>query len=323
VAMVRQRIAKLDSRLGSQPTTSKPPIDPVAQWFMGKKQGPAPPAGPSRTVPAAANTRRDPRPGSAARQQQGLPQIMASGSTTTTTKRGTGPSSTIPAPRQAPPKRLTTPSGVTRRALRSRHSLSEAVDPLGDAPLGGVSLSASRAPISLASKSPEKSARVVLRISEGAANKWDSVSFRGDINLVACPLMGHRGTSVHEMLSKEIAQVLHMPRSELRLSNFAQQDVFSTKKTSALITVFFDRVMSNGVLAELEKHQSQRPRSGVQLGQVGGMAEVVSIDLAEMEPTPPNTPSSSRQTAQSLGQTFLFGIMNDPVGSKHSTVQAS
>lgn len=170
----------------------------------------------------------------------------------------------------------------------------------------------------------EKTARVVLRIAESVSLLWEGFSFRGDINLVQCfPGGKQRECSVHDSLLLELVKALKIDPKEMRLANCAQQENSALRNSPVLITVFFDRMVGNGVLSVLQQHMGAQTRSGLNLGKPGGIADVVSIDLADVAGTPPHTPPSSKHSAQSLGQGFLFGIIQEEANKDPIVVQAS
>lgn len=128
---------------------------------------------------------------------------------------------------------------------------------------------------------------------------------------------------MHDSLLHELSKALNVDRKEMRLVNCAQQENSSVRDSPVLITVFFDRMMGNGVLSTLQQHIGAQTRSGIDLGTPGGIAEVVSIDLADVPGTPPHTPPSLKHSAQSLGQGFLFGIIQEEEHKQAAVVQAS
>lgn len=170
---------------------------------------------------------------------------------------------------------------------------------------------------------PERSARVALRLPGEVWAAWDVPSFRGEINLLQCFVDGR---SVHEHLRKGIIKALAVNHAEIRLANFAEQELDSDvedvhipstdedERTAILLTVFIGRVLSSGVLAELRRFlhsAASGPSNGLDLGDVGGTAEVVAIDVsASFVPgVGADEALSQHQLARSMGQCFLFGIL--------------
>ena len=96
---------------------------------------------------------------------------------------------------------------------------------------------------------------------------------------------------------------------QVRLANSAIQEGCFFKQSNVVITAFLENIAGNGVLAKLERlNDSKTP---LDLGVVGGNAEIVSIDVGETTSRPNSPTSPDCQTAMSLGQGFLFGIINE------------
>jgi len=159
--------------------------------------------------------------------------------------------------------------------------------------------------------------------------------------LVQCFLEQERDSrtiSVHQELCQGIAAALHIrDPGSVRLANFAQQEgsLHQPTQSTVLVTCFLEKMISNGVLDTLRCHASGQSRTPLHLGCAGGAAQVVSIDLGGTvgeDPAQGADPSlespgggrgsrisPSSQAAQSLGQGFLFGILQEektPLGRK-------
>jgi len=298
VAAVKNRVAALRTKPARSGSATKP--DPLVRYFMGKEQ-----RHPADSVESSAmhNAGIDCSHAATSSESKVVPArstVISSHSRRTV---------------HCPPQGVTAHPPPCSPAQRNS---SKPLSPIRRS----RSLAGSIDPLSPPSAVPEQSARVTIRISASAVAKWDYFDFRGDINLTetACGPRGASGVSkspsVHAKLLKGLANALKISEQGLRLANFAYKEG-TAPRGDVLITVFFDAIVRNGVLTALQQNLSRKPNSSLKLGDVGDCATVVSIDLGAS--TIPPDDASPKNTARSLGQGFLFGIINEE-GANHFVV---
>lgn len=163
----------------------------------------------------------------------------------------------------------------------------------------------------------EQDARVVLKVvPEG--RDWRSccnACLQDEINLLECFV---EGQSIHEHLLQGILEALPIDPTELRVASSAEKqssaghagtDTPSPTQqldtpSPLLVTLFIDRVLSSGVLAELRRRLHSLSSSapiGLDLGDVCGTAQVVSVEVFAAADAMPkeSTPSKSSSCGSS------------------------
>jgi len=331
VAAVKNRVAALRTKPARSGSATKP--DPLVRYFMGKEQ-----RHPADSVESSAmhNAGIDCSHAATSSESKVVPArstVISSHSRRTVHCPPQGVTSSASSEAKVIPARSTVISSHSRRTVHCPpQGVTAHPPPCSPAqrnsskPLSPIrrsrSLAGSIDPLSPPSAVPEQSARVTIRISASAVAKWDYFDFRGDINLTetACGPRGASGVSkspsVHAKLLKGLANALKISEQGLRLANFAYKEG-TAPRGDVLITVFFDAIVRNGVLTALQQNLSRKPNSSLKLGDVGDCATVVSIDLGAS--TIPPDDASPKNTARSLGQGFLFGIINEE-GANHFVV---